>query len=176
MWAELRSWASVEDYIPQCSTSPEKRRQRRKRSGEQCKTNCDWQVMWSAWLTEDKSCTHWKKKSAKLVEFLFAKKFYVVVGALGIPEWIPWKKINWRGKKKKKKQSLNIHRMFTLTWSGDNPDPTLGKRIRGELLNVDEWSVYKCPVIGAFIWRTGIKTYKYDPRLHPKLVCLSCCF
>lgn len=41
--------------------------------------------------------------------------------------------------------------MFTLTWSGDSPDPTQGKHIRGELVNVDEWSVYKCPFIGAFI-------------------------
>lgn len=36
----------------------------------------------------------------------------------------------------KKTQSLNSHRMFTLIWSGGNPDPTQGKRIRGELLRV----------------------------------------
>lgn len=30
---------------------------------------------------------------------------------------------------------------MTLTWSGDNLDPTQGKHIRGELLSVDEWEV-----------------------------------
>lgn len=52
-------------------------------------------------------------------------------------------------REKKKTKNLNIHRMFTLTWSGDNSDPTQGKHIRGELLNVDEWAVcvYKCPLL-----------------------------
>lgn len=166
MWAELRSWASVEDYIPQCFHQSWE---------EKTEAQTFWRTMQDQlWLTghvisitDRRQILHTLKKKSDQNQSNFSCKKILLCRWSSRHSRMNTLEENKLEREKKKKQSLNIHRMFTLSWSGDNPDPTLGKRIRGELLNVDEWSVYKCPVIGALNLKDGYKNVQVWPTAAP---------